>query len=354
MVRTTLANRRAPLLVLAQARSFALRSALAAMVAWLVVVPLGGVADEYPYYAPLGALVAVTSSVDVSLRTSAQTFGSLVLGATLGTSALLLDLPRPVSIGLVVGAGCVLGSVRWLGTMGSWVPISGLFVLVLGEADPAHFVLGYLGLTTLGALVGAATSALLPPLHLARTRQAQDGLRAGLADQLDALAGVLRAEGLPTAEDWDARRPSMRARSSEMEELLALATGGPPVNWRVLRGKDEGQRLRERGRALAALALQVDEMTDVLSARERDDRQDLALPAELRPAAARALRATAEALRSVDAHDELLEAGWAAARELAEGVRRHRRRTDDDLFTAGSLVVSIERTLTTMGPTAAA
>lgn len=336
------------------ARALAVRSALAAMVAWLVVMPLSGVADEYPYYAPLGALVAVTSSVDVSLRTSVQTFAALVLGAALGSGALVLDLPRPVAIGLVVAVGTLLGETRWLGTMGTWVPISGLFVLVLGEADPAHFVLGYLGLTTLGALIGAATNLLVPPLHLARTRQAQDALRAALADQLDTLADLLGVEGLPTAEDWAARRPSMRARSAEMEELLALATGGPPVNWRVLKGRNEGQWLRERGRALASLALQVDELTDVLASRQRHDREDLALPADVRPAAARTLRATAEALRSTDEHEADVEAAWSSLRELAADVRRCRDRSAEDLFAAGALVTSIERTLTTMGPTAAA
>ena len=349
-MRTGVREQVASLLARSPARALAIRSALAAMAAWLVVVPLGGVADEYPYYAPLGAVVAVTSAVDVSLRTSVQTFVALVLGATLGTTALLVDLPRPVAIGLVVAVGTLLGANRWMGTMGSWIPISGLFVLVLGEGDPAHFVLGYLGLTTLGVLVGAATNVLLPPLHLVRTRQAQDALRAALADQLDTLADVLGADALPSAQDWESRRPSMRARSSEMEELLALATGGPPVNWRVLRGRHESQLLRDRGRALASLALQVDELTDVLSARERDDREELALPVSVRPAAAEALRATAAALRGVvDERDERWDAAWAAERALAAEVRQCRDRTGDDLFAAGGLVSSIERTLTTMG-----
>ena len=354
-MRTGVREQTASLLARSPARALAIRAALAAMAAWLLVMPFGGVADDYPYYAPLGAVVAVTSSVEVSLRTSVQTFVSLVLGASLGAAALLLDLPRPLAIGLVVAVGTLIGAVRWMGTMGSWVPISGLFVLVLGGDDPSHFVLGYLGLTSVGALVGAATNVLLPPVHLVRTRQAQDALRAALADQLDTLADVLDAESLPSAQDWESRRPSMRARSSEMEDLLAMATGGPPVNWRVLRVRQESQLLRDRGRALASLALQVDEMTDVLSARERDDREDLALPASVRPAAAQALRATADALRGpVDERDERWDAAWAAERALAAEVRRCRSTTGDDLFAAGGLVSSIERTLTTMGPAVAA
>jgi hypothetical protein len=340
----------------APARALALRAALAAMVAWLVVVPMSGVADEYPYYAPLGAVVAVTSTVEVSLRTSVQTFFALMLGAALATPVLLTDLPRPLAIALVVGVGTLVGSLRRMGEMGSWVPISALFILVLGSGNPAHFVLGYLGLTTLGAVIGAATNLVLPPLHLTRTRQAQDDLQAALAQRLDVLADVLGSEQLPSQGDWEARRPDLRARSAEVEQLLALATGGPPVNWRLLKGKGkgEGQRLRERGRALAALALHVDELTDVLASRERDDREELALPASLRPAAETALRVTADALRSDDDRTRCLEAAWTAVRRFAARIRDERERTGDDLFGAGGLVVAIERTLTTMSPTVAA
>ena len=44
----------------------ALKSAFAAGLAWLAVLPLGGVADEYPYYAPLGAVVAMGATVVTS------------------------------------------------------------------------------------------------------------------------------------------------------------------------------------------------------------------------------------------------------------------------------------------------
>ena len=36
--------------------------------------------------------------------------------------------------------------------MGSWVPVSALFILILGERDPSSYVLAYLGLTTIGVL----------------------------------------------------------------------------------------------------------------------------------------------------------------------------------------------------------
>ena len=263
--------------------------------------------------------------------------------------------PDPLAIGVVVAVGTLIGAVRWMGTMGSWVPISGLFVLVLGGDDPAHFVLGYLGLTSVGALVGAATNVLLPPVHLVRTRQAQDALRAALADQLDTLADVLDGRGA-------AERAGLGVEASQHARPLVGDGGAAGHGHRWAAGQLAGAAGQARepaaagpGPRVGALALQVDEMTDVLSARERDDREDLALPASVRPAAAQALRATADALRgAVDERDERWDAAWAAERALAAEVRRCRARTGDDLFAAGGLVSSIERTLTTMGPAAAA
>ena len=54
---------RASGLITARPRTLlALKAAVAAGLAWLVVLPFSGVADDYPYYAPLGAVVATSTS----------------------------------------------------------------------------------------------------------------------------------------------------------------------------------------------------------------------------------------------------------------------------------------------------
>ena len=45
--------------------ALAVKAALAAMLAWLLVRPLGSFATEYSYYAPLGALTVVSTSIAV-------------------------------------------------------------------------------------------------------------------------------------------------------------------------------------------------------------------------------------------------------------------------------------------------
>ena len=325
----------------------ALRAAVAAVAAWLVVRPLDGVADDYPYYAPLGAVVSVSTTVLMSMRTGIQTATALGAGAVLALGASLVPLPRPLDIGLVVAIGTVVGASRRFGTMGSWVPIAGLFVLVIGHGDSWQFVLGYLGLTTLGVLVGVVTNTALPPLGFAPAIRAEEHLRAALVTQLEDLAAGLEEDPADDTDDWDGRRYPLDPLARQVQQLVAEAADGPPVNWRVLRRRDRAELIREQGRALVALAFLVDDLVDYVGSWRGPDRQ-APLEPELRPAAGEALRALAGALRSVHGSsvgDDELGRAWKASRALADELREQRRLTGQDLFGAGTLVTGIERTL---------
>lgn len=326
----------------------ALRAALAALLAWLVVLPFGGLADTYAYYAPLGALVSVSTTVLSSIRTSIQVALSLALGACLAGAVLLVALPRPLAIGLVVGLGTLVASWRRLGTVGGWVPISALFILILGNHDPDGFVVAYLGFTILGAVVGSLVNVAFPPLRIAVALQAADDLRGTLAEQLDALADGLEQDPLPTAADWGGRRYDLEPRARRVQELVGDASGGPPVNWRVRRDQDRADRVGEHGRALVNLAFLVGELAAHLTDWERAEREAVPLGPELRPQAARALRELAAALRSVDvstAEPEAVSAAWRELRRLADAVRDLRRRSGEDMFAAGTLVLGVEQAL---------
>lgn len=331
----------------------AFRAAFAAVASWLVVMPLGGVADDYPYYAPLGAVVAVSTTVVSSIRASVQTFLALGCGTCIGIGLQILDLPTPAAIGIAVGAGTVIGSWRRLGSVASWVPVSALFILVLGQGNPWHFVLGYLGLTTLGAVVGALVSIAVPPLQLAQTLRAQEQLRAAVVAQLEELATGIESEPLPTREEWEGRRLSMEPRVRQVQELVRRTDDAPRVNWRVRRWQDRAHRAGARGKALTNLAFQVCDLTAFLAARERGGPGEVPLGPLLQPAAAKALRATATSLRAVDgpySPPDELGAGWRALDELADAVRREQSVTGHGLFAAGALVTSIERALQSVTP----
>src|SRR3546814_8933239 len=176
------APRRHPLLPLAA------KAAVAAGLAWLVFQPLRGSADDYAYYAPLGAVVAVSSRLAHSMRLTVEAVLAIGLGALLAVGVRVLPAPDVLSIAVVVGLGTVLGAWKRVGSMASWGPISGLFILIVGGADPAQYVLAYLGLTALGAVVGVLVNLAVPPMPLIATNDVQDSHRHILSAQLAGLA----------------------------------------------------------------------------------------------------------------------------------------------------------------------
>ena len=172
----------------------ALKAAVAAGLAWLVVIPFSGVADDYPYYAPLGAVVVTSTTVMTSVRTSLQALAALAIGAGLAVVVVQAPVAQVVAVMLVVGIGTALASWQRLGEMSAYVPFTALFVLIIGGEDPSYYVLGYGGLTAVGAAVGVAVNLALPQLPLGRTLQALADLQEELSRQLRSLAEDLRTE----------------------------------------------------------------------------------------------------------------------------------------------------------------
>ena len=330
----------------------AVRAAVAAVLAWLAVIPMGGLADDYPYYAPLGAVIAVATTVSDSLRSAVQALLAVLAGGGLAVALHATALPMPVGIGLVVALGTVVGAHRWFGTMGGWVAVSALFILILGRDEPWHLGLGYLALTALGALVGSIVSVAVPPLHLAEAARTQDLLRDALVDQLDELAGGLESEEPPTVEQWRARRRAMEPKAREVKSLIAAVTGRR-INWRLERWRPRAEQLSAQGSVLVNLAFQIGVLADLIGDRESPNRAHLLGP-ELRPPAAAALRSTADALRTVEgsaAAPGALADALRAVHALADAIRERRDLTGEDHFAAGTLVDSLRSELLSVKPT---
>ena len=76
----------------------AVKAAVAAALSWLLAMPLGGIADDYPYYAPLGAVLAVTWTVAGSVRESLQGLAAIAVGAAIAFGARTTSLPVAVDI----------------------------------------------------------------------------------------------------------------------------------------------------------------------------------------------------------------------------------------------------------------
>lgn len=338
---------------LRQHLNLSLKAALAAALAWLAVKPLWGAADEFPYYAPLGAVIAVTSTVAGSVREALQALAAISVGATLTLTVMLTGLPVVADLAVVVALGTALSGWHRFGSKAAWVPISGLFVLIIGRGDPVDFVVAYLGLTGLGAAVGIALNVAFPPLTLAPMADSVTRLRGLLADQLEDLADGLLRDEAPTSEEWRDRLRAIRPTTEEMQRVVGHATDGRRANWRARRWSAHAEHRYQQARALQQVAFLIEDITALVTDQERAERESVALGPSLRPYAARAMCALADVLRSVEgetADPEQLRMADRAVLELAEAIREARSRSSSDLFAAGTVVTGARRALASLVP----
>ncbi len=334
----------------------AMKAATAAALAWLVVLPIGGVADDYPYYAPFGAVIAVSATVARSWRVSVLSIAGIVVGAALAFGGARLPIAPVLELALVVGGGVVLAGWARLGPGGEWVPLAGVFVLIIGGTDRVGFVMAYVGLTALGALIGIGLNVLWPPLPLIAADGALDRLRETLAQQLDALAGGVSQGDARTGATWQQLRDAVGPRTDDMRARALEASEARWANWRARRWQGESDRQFRSAQAMARLALLVEDLTMLVVDSEREDRETAQLRPALRPPAADALRSTASLVR--DRSDTAAAGRIAAAEEavqrLASAIIDVQTESEAaDSFVAGAIVSSLRRIIACCRPDAA-
>lgn len=326
--------------------SLAVKGAVAAAVAWFVGVLAPEPFSDYPYYAPLGAVVATTSTLARSVRESTQAILAILVGAAIARGVDLVLSPSALSVALVVGLALLCSGWRRFGEMGTWAVTSALFVLIIGNAAKVEFVGAYAGLVVVGAAIGVGINLLVPPLPLTPTEEALDGLRDTLVDQVEALADGLEGERPPSAEEWEGRRRELEPTLARARDAVARTREAARANLRLRRHRDWALSQVRRSHELEVSADVVGSLVRLLVEWEREGRDDLALGARLRPRAARALDAYAVALRSVGtepADEEALRALAARAEDLRRAVREARQEDDEDYFVAGAVVLALRR-----------
>lgn len=330
----------------------ALRGALAATLAWLVVQPFGGLADDYPYYAPLGAVVAVSMTVAGSLRDSLRAELAIAIGALLAITTGLMPIPGAVDLAIVVGLGTLLAGWRAVGAMGSWIPVSGTFVLIIGHSDLTYAV-AYLGLTGLGAAVGIVVNLALPNLSLTPSRSSATALLEALAGQLDDLAEGLSQHIPPTRDEWGDRQWRIRPRAQQLDQLTSEVLDAQHGNWRARRRQTAADHQYHQTRALVRLSFVVEDVTQLVVDRENVELDRTALGPTLRAPTAEVLRATAALLRSADgltADMEPFRAAEDAVAVLVAAIDDAPRESVDDVFAAGAIVTAVRRAVSSLAP----
>lgn len=278
----------------------AVRTTGAAVLAWVLVGLVPGPWSDYPYYAPLGAVVATSVTVRGSTRRSAQAVLAIALGAVVARVVGMLPVPPLLALALVVLVGVLLAGWRVLGDMGSWLPTSALFVLVIGDADPVGYVSAYVGLTLVGAAIGVGVNALVPPLPLTPADRALGRLADATAAHLEAVADAVADDESPVPDG-----AALRAARAAAGTAVGDARDAARANWTAARYREWRARLDTgAGRLDAAAGIALDVARAVATsrsaaARRREDPEHpplLAPPEVDRPD--RAQEATAAALRA--------------------------------------------------------
>lgn len=326
----------------------AIKTSLAAVLAWYLAPLIPFLDDQYSYYAPLGALVTMYPTIARSARVGVQVLIGLAVGIGLGLAgvvALRLGVPGGVVLGTVIGVGVLLGGLRLLGDGGDWAPLAALFVLLIGGAtDPEEFSISYLGTTAFGVIVGIAVNLLVvPPLYLRRASERLSALRDTVTRVLDDAAEAVAEDRIRAGRFESALRTLAETRetvTAEVDEAEESARANPR------RRRHRGER-EENSRRMAALdrtAFLTQELIDLLLELQAAD--DASLAEEVRDELAGAIRRTADLvatpLDDPDAPARLREANDALA-DYQQALGTPRPGTRTEIATGAALELCLRR-----------
>lgn len=246
----------------------AAKAAGAAAIAWFLARHVPGVAADYPYYAPLGAVMAMQSTVFAGIRSSIQTLAGIAIGVLVAGLTMWLGDPGIVAVAVAVGIGVIISGFRILGEGASWAPTAAVLVLLVGGSHAEGYSFGYIVQTAVGIVVGLVVNfAVFPPLHFWDAERRITEVNGVLAAHLDGLARTLRAPDDESAEAWDANQRALDRAVADVRERVRVAEESLRANPRgALRGSR--QRLRADGarfRALERATWYTTDLTEIVA-----------------------------------------------------------------------------------------
>ncbi|WP_146070490.1 aromatic acid exporter family protein [Arthrobacter sp. 08Y14] len=326
----------------------AIKAAMAVAIAWTVAPFVPGVAAQYPYYAPLGALVSMYPTISGSVKAGLQTLAGLVAGIGLALAGLLLGSPTTWTIALVVGFGVLLAGIPKLGAGRDYLPMAALFVLVVGIDDPDGYSLGYTVQMLVGVVVGLTINAVVfPPLHLSGAVDGLASLRLSLARQLKDMGQAISESWPPKHEDWSNRRTELISFSREVRESVQLADTSRHGNLRSRRHNHDLDADYRALRAMERVTLYVEDMTEVLATAIWTSPKDMPVPEQLSEQLSEAMLACGEAVENWDADSEEYSAARDAVLKLQTDMNTAAS-PDSPVDVTASLAMSMRRVLRTI------
>jgi uncharacterized membrane protein YgaE (UPF0421/DUF939 family) len=330
----------------------ALKAALAAGIAFYIAPFMPGSAADYPYYAPLGALVAMYENVSGSMRQGAQTLVGLAIGIGLAFMLFSLGDPSPVTVAIVMGLGVILAGLPRIGSGSDWIPTAALLVLLVGGHNPDKFSFGYLVQMGAGVTVGIMVNLLVfPPLHFKAAALSIAELRLALARQLWDMGKALKENWPPEHEDWSRRSDALAASARSVRRAVEKADASRQANpRRRLHPRDVDLDYRNL-RDLERITFHVQDVTQVLSDVIWATDTPFVIPDEDTVPLADAMAAVGDILRSIEENPpeqaELTAAADAALTDLADRIAAREVATAS-ASAAESILLSLHRMLRVM------
>ncbi|WP_373637740.1 FUSC family protein [Arthrobacter sp. ZGTC412] len=339
----------------AQRLQLAAKAALAAGLAFLIAPLMPGAAANYPYYAPLGALVAMYHNVAGSVRQGFQALAGLTVGIGLAVILVSIADPSPLTVALFMGIGVLLGGLPGFGSGSDWIPTAALLVLLVGGNNADDFSFGYLVQMGFGVGVGIAVNFLVfPPLHLKAAAASLEDLRLALGRQLTDMGAALKEEWPPEHEDWSRRAEELASAARSVRHLVKEADASRRANpRRKLYPRDIDQDYRNL-RQLERVTFHIQDMTDVLSDVIWDSDVPYTVPLQDNEPLADAITATGNLLGSIndadpDEQEELLKAAGSAV-EAAMAATAAREPEEGAVPASESILLSLHRILRAVRP----
>lgn len=330
----------------------AVKTAIAVGLAWVLAHLMPGVADDYPYYAPLGALISVSPTLMSSVKRGAQTLAALAIGILLAGAIIIFWEPNVFTISLVVGIGVLIAGSRWLTAGGDYVAVAALFVLIIGGQDADDYSIGYLVQMGVGIAVGLGVNLIiLPPLNLNAAILRLAGFRTLLSGHLHDIGKALVETWPPEHEDWAGRNGTLTDTAERVREAVTQADESRKFNPRAKLHRRDLEQDYEDLADLETMTFHVRDLSQVLAAAIWDSPFPAELPEELREPLSNTIHAVADVLTLRNAGEDIGE-GVAAANTslgiLLERLDQQRHVDPSALSAAASVAMDLRRILTIM------
>lgn len=243
----------------------AAKTAIAVGIAWVVGPLMPGVTDDYPYYAPFGALISMYPTLMSSARSSIQTLLGLGVGVGLAAVIVLTAGPSLWTVLLAVGLGTLISGTGWFGTGREYIPMAALFVLIIGGSRAEDYSLGYVTQTAVGIAIGLGVNLLIPPAPLGAEAAARiDAFQHRLAAHLHDIADAVAEAWPPEHSSWDQGAGALAETSRSLRGALAEADESRRWNPRARRRRADTGPDHERLGMLDDVAHQIRDISGCL------------------------------------------------------------------------------------------